>query len=296
MSTSRSRVPQPRRLDHVNLVRATFNSASVYFDDPALFFWEHVGQRTVEQAGLHTGDAVLDVCCGSGGSALPAGKAVGPTGQVIAVDIAENLLKRLKAKAELAGLAHLRAVQGELENLCIATASVDVALCIFGLNYARSIPAGLQELWRVVRPGGKLIVGTWGARVFEPAHSIYLQEAAAESRGLAIPEGALSWERINSPAKLAQSFVSAQLPQPRVREERLVRATTPDDFWTVVIGSGYRLLLSTMSYASARRVRIRVRRRMEAGEASSLTSDVLYAIATKSGSARTKPERRDLCV
>ena len=187
-------------------------------------------------------------------------------------------------------------MQGELENLCIATASVDVALCIFGLNYARSIPAGLQELWRVVRPGGKLIVGTWGARVFEPAHSIYLQEAAAESRGLAIPEGALSWERINSPAKLAQSFVSAQLPQPRVREERLVRATTPDDFWTVVIGSGYRLLLSTMSYASARRVRIRVRRRMEAGEASSLTSDVLYAIATKSGSARTKPERRDLCV
>ena len=103
------------------------------------------------------------------------------------MDIAENLLKRLKAKAELAGLAHLRAVQGELENLCIATASVDVALCIFGLNYARSIRAGLQELWRVVRPGGKLIVGTWGARVFEPAHSIYLQEAAAASRG-AIPE------------------------------------------------------------------------------------------------------------
>ncbi len=71
----------------------TYNSAADYFDHPANTFWERYGRRTVERLQLTPGMRVLDVCCGSGASAIPAAEMVGPSGSVVGVDLAENLLE-----------------------------------------------------------------------------------------------------------------------------------------------------------------------------------------------------------
>jgi ubiquinone/menaquinone biosynthesis C-methylase UbiE len=60
----------------------TYNFTADFFDDPALGFWDRCGRRTVELLGLQPGMRVLDVCCGTGASALPAAKAVGKEGRV----------------------------------------------------------------------------------------------------------------------------------------------------------------------------------------------------------------------
>ena len=78
---------------------AAYNAAADYFDHPVSSFWHHFGRRTVERINLHPGELVLDVCSGSGGSALPAAEAVGPEGRVIAVDLAERLITLAEAKA-----------------------------------------------------------------------------------------------------------------------------------------------------------------------------------------------------
>lgn len=50
----------------------TFNSAADYFDAPALSFWNRFGQNTIDRIQLQPGAEVLDICCGSGASAIPA--------------------------------------------------------------------------------------------------------------------------------------------------------------------------------------------------------------------------------
>jgi ubiquinone/menaquinone biosynthesis C-methylase UbiE len=72
---------------------ATYNAAADFYDHPVNAFWNRYGRRTVTRLVLAPGARVLDVCCGSGASALPAAEAVGPGGSVLGVDLAERLLE-----------------------------------------------------------------------------------------------------------------------------------------------------------------------------------------------------------
>src|SRR4030095_1847216 len=77
----------------------TYNAASDYYDNPVNSFWERFGRRTIERLDLIPGARVLDVCCGSGASAIPSAETVGPDGFVLGVDLAENLLELARSKA-----------------------------------------------------------------------------------------------------------------------------------------------------------------------------------------------------
>ena len=77
----------------------TYNAAGDFFDASPLSFWDYLGRRTIELASLPSGSRVLDVCCGTGPSALPGAEAVGPAGNVIGVDLATGLLELARQKA-----------------------------------------------------------------------------------------------------------------------------------------------------------------------------------------------------
>src|SRR5436309_15146857 len=77
----------------------TYNAAADFYDASPLHFWDYFGRRTIELVSLPIGSRVLDVCCGTGASALPAAEEVGPTGNVIGVDLAKELLKSARTKA-----------------------------------------------------------------------------------------------------------------------------------------------------------------------------------------------------
>jgi ubiquinone/menaquinone biosynthesis C-methylase UbiE len=83
---------------------ASYNAAADHFDDEPLSFWDLIGKRTVTNLKLQAGAKVLDVCCGTGASALPAAQAVGKNGFVVGVDLAARLLDRARTKALAAGL------------------------------------------------------------------------------------------------------------------------------------------------------------------------------------------------
>src|SRR5262249_12553610 len=90
-------MPTPHE-DRLKAARA-YDAAADAYDHPANSFWDRFGARTVERLALSSGARVLDICCGSGASALPAAQAVGPRGSVIGVDVTENLLALARAKA-----------------------------------------------------------------------------------------------------------------------------------------------------------------------------------------------------
>ena len=83
---------------------SAYNAAADFFDAPALSFWNRIGLRTVERMALAPGACVLDACCGSGASAIPAAQAVGAGGRLLGVDLAENLLRLARMKALKLGL------------------------------------------------------------------------------------------------------------------------------------------------------------------------------------------------
>src|SRR5262245_55515314 len=104
---------------------AADNAASDHFYDPANTFWSRFGEKTIERLGLREGESVLDVCCGSGASALPAAARVGQAGRVLAVDLAERLLALAAAKARALGLTNLETRRGDLLSLELPPESLD---------------------------------------------------------------------------------------------------------------------------------------------------------------------------
>ena len=147
---------------------ATYNAAADSYDDAANSFWPRFGRRTIERLQLKHGDQVLDVCCGSGASAIPAARAVGPEGSVLGIDLADRLLEVARAKAQVLGLRNLEFRVGDMLALGLPHAKFDAVVCVFGIFFVPDMTAAVRELWKVVRPGGVLAVTTWGPRFFEP--------------------------------------------------------------------------------------------------------------------------------
>jgi ubiquinone/menaquinone biosynthesis C-methylase UbiE len=83
---------EPPGGEHVERAARTYSAAADHFNDPALGFWDRYGTATVDRLPLAPGHRVLDLCCGTGASAIPAARAVGPSGQVIGIDAAGPLL------------------------------------------------------------------------------------------------------------------------------------------------------------------------------------------------------------
>jgi ubiquinone/menaquinone biosynthesis C-methylase UbiE len=122
----------------------TYNAAADHYDYPALSFWDRFGRRTVERLPLAPGMEVLDVCCGMGGSALPAAERVGPSGHVVAVDLAQNLLDKGARRAVERGLTNIEFRRGDLERLSFADQAFDAVICVFGIFFVPDLKGAVK--------------------------------------------------------------------------------------------------------------------------------------------------------
>ena len=126
---------------------------------------EPAQRRLLELATLAPGERVLDVACGTGLVTFPAAAAVGANGSVIATDISDVMVTRLREAAVRDGVANVLAERMDAQALNCTDASFEVALCALGLMYVPDPLAALREMRRVVRAGGRVVVAVWGARV-----------------------------------------------------------------------------------------------------------------------------------
>ncbi len=259
---------------------AVFNAASDHFDAPALSFWNRFGQRTIDHLNLQPGDRVLDICCGTGASAIPAAKAVGPTGQVLGVDLAAALLQLAQQKTQQQGLQNLEFRQGDFEALGLPDERFDAIVCVFGIFFVPDMIAALRELWRMLRPGGKLAITSWGEQVFTPASQQFWQTIEVERPDLV--KHVMPWDRISEPATLQDLLETAGITQVEVVAETGTHALeSAEDWWTIVMGGGYRGTIDQLGPAARERVRAANLQILEAGAIQDLAVTVLYAIAQK---------------
>ena len=113
----------------------------------------------VAKLGVREGLKVLDLGAGDGTTALPEARL---GADVLAVDIARNLVEAGRRRAQEHGLTNLRYEQGDATNLQgIADRSFDLAVSIFGAMFAPRPFDVAKELVRVTRPGGRIVMGNW---------------------------------------------------------------------------------------------------------------------------------------
>jgi SAM-dependent methyltransferase len=199
---------------------------------------------------------------------------------VLGIDLADGLLTLAQEKARQRALQNITFRVADMLELDYPAASFDAVVCVFGIFFVPDMQEAVRELWSFVRPGGKLAITTWGPKVLEPANSAFwrsILELRPELHKAFNP-----WDRINEPEALRQMLREGGVEADAVTaENRWHPIHSPEDWWTIVLGSGYRgtveqltpTELVTVKEANVAFVRDRGITRLE--------TNALYAVATK---------------
>lgn len=117
------------------------------------------GTELVADLGITNNMNILDLGCGDGTTAIPAAKL---GAQVLGVDIARNLVEAGSRRAVEEGLSNIRFEEGDATNLHrLADGQFDLLVTIFGAMFAPKPLEVAKEMVRVVKPGGRIVMGNW---------------------------------------------------------------------------------------------------------------------------------------
>jgi SAM-dependent methyltransferase len=113
-------------------------------------------EQMLDAAGVTAGSRVLDVAAGAGGQTLSAARRVGPTGHVLATDIAPAILEYAAKAAADAGLANVGTRELDGEALAVPEAGFDAVISRVGLIYFPDQQAALTGMLAALHPGGRI--------------------------------------------------------------------------------------------------------------------------------------------
>ena len=109
-------------------------------------------------ADLTEGETVLDLGSGAGIDVFLAAKKVGQNGRVIGVDITEDMVARGRQLAREHGFGNVEFRQGDIEQLPVDSATVDVVISNCVINLTPDKLASFKEVYRVIKPGGRMLI------------------------------------------------------------------------------------------------------------------------------------------
>ena len=139
--------------------RAQWQAAAEAWDrwEPTIDDWLGAATETMlDCARIGTGSRVLDVAAGAGGQTLAAARRVGPTGRVLATDIAPAILEYADARLRTAGFSNIETAEMDGEHLDVPAGSFDAVISRVGLIYFPDRQAALTGMLRALAPGGRV--------------------------------------------------------------------------------------------------------------------------------------------
>jgi ubiquinone/menaquinone biosynthesis C-methylase UbiE len=116
---------------------------------------------------VREGDRVLDVGCGFGDTAIKLAKRAGPSGVVVGIDCCDAFLEIAQKEADKSGLANLSFMRGDAE-IALPTGEFDFVFSRFGTMFFANPVAGLRNMRRALKPGGRMVHIVWRNRGDNP--------------------------------------------------------------------------------------------------------------------------------
>jgi SAM-dependent methyltransferase len=166
-------------------------------------------------------------------------------------------------------------------------ASFDAVVCVFGIFFVPDMAKAVSELWNHIRPGGKLAVTTWGRNFCEPANNAFW--CSVKNVRPNLYKGFNPWDRIDNPACLKNILDEAGVASPKISaENRLHPISSAEDWWAIVLGSGYRGTIEQLTQAERDKVKEANLAFVRDEKISAVETNVLYAFATKPETAGFK--------
>lgn len=257
-----------------------FDDGAQHFERLAPALWNPMGNAVVAAADLHVGERILDACCGSGASTIPAAQLVSPGGEVDAVDLSSGLLEFAAAKATALDISSITFTNADVSSWT-GSSPYDAVLCCYGLFFLSDMSAGVRHLAGQIRSGGRLSVSTWQEGAYEPFAAL-LKEACFEEqphlREAPVSKPVRQMGEIASGDKLHDFLDSRGFTSVEVHDAPLQVPLDAGLAWSLVLGSGYRHLLPEDPSGCAR---IQERFLDSLGPDFTLNADSLIAVATR---------------
>jgi SAM-dependent methyltransferase len=190
------------------------------------------------------------------------------------------MLDVARSKAAKRGLQNIDFRHADMTYLGYPDASFDAVICVFGIFFVTDMEAQTAELWRMVRPGGKLAITTWGPGFLAPTYAIWKEEVRRRRPDL---DSAFNpWDRITSPEAVRKLFYDAGIGGVRVTSESgREPIRTPADFWTIALGTGLRWTIEQMGPETASEIRERLCEWITANGVRHAETNVIYATALR---------------
>jgi SAM-dependent methyltransferase len=219
-------------------------------------------ERMLELAQVGSGDRVLELACGPGGLGFAAAERVGPGGEVVLTDVAEEMTAIAAARGAELGLGNVAFRRLELERIDEPDASYDVVLCREGLMFALEPDRAVAEIRRVLRPGGRAAVAVWAARERNPWLGLMMDVVSAHIGAPVPPPGIPGPFALGDGGELQRLLDDAGLADVRVGELSVpLRTASFDEWWarTTALAGPLSAILAAMPEEAVQALRERAR-------------------------------------
>jgi SAM-dependent methyltransferase len=163
-----------------------------------------VAAALVREAGIAPGQAVLDVATGPGEPALSIAAIVGAGGRVVGVDVVPAMVAAAEREAQRRRLDNVVFLTAPAQELPFEDGSFDAVVCRFGIMFFPDPLAGLREMLRVLRPGGRLALAVWHFAHNNPFHSVLAEIVERHVPPAPVDPDAPDAFRFAPPGKLLQ--------------------------------------------------------------------------------------------
>ena len=124
-------------------------------------------------AKIKTGDVVVDLGSGAGNDCFIARHETGETGKVIGVDFTSAMIDKARTNAELRGFNNVEFRQGDIEHMPITSNTADVIVSNCVLNLVPNKNAVMKDIYRVLKPGGRVIVLEFSHPIDKVTEKVY---------------------------------------------------------------------------------------------------------------------------
>jgi demethylmenaquinone methyltransferase/2-methoxy-6-polyprenyl-1,4-benzoquinol methylase len=160
-----------RVLNHFNTIADHYDFMNTLLSLGIHHLWKRLAVQMLE---LAPGNRVLDVCGGTGDLAIQAAKRIGSDGRVIIYDINRAMIMAgLPKVANRNFEPRIRYVQGDAESISFPDANFDATMVGFGIRNVTNMKKGFEEMYRVLKPGGKMLCLEFSKPTFTPFRWLY---------------------------------------------------------------------------------------------------------------------------